>query len=483
MPAMQQTPSPPPRQESNIATRTSYGDKRGCTTTLGESSWDFMVTGFSCKDDTSLSGFGKHNKETRWRVQPGLSGAAVEVCVQVDKSLLHSPEVSVTSSGDVVFPRHGARKAKLLEDFSYNWPFRGVLAGLGAAGVYEVKLLWFGSSEDRWYFATIVRQREDGLFEVYAHVPDASTSERIVNLPAVRAEDLRQRRTGKALDLRSGQLVLKVPKSNPLQAVLSVEGADVATEHLVWPFAPARRGGAPAQNVALRVSKDRRRVSANVGHNTLSHFLSGEVRATSTEVQKQRRSWTVQVGPLAEHIIVLERKACHSKALALSIDGLAFVEASAHDLGCDGSAWQCNFSFVGERVVDFEVFETNRDGAPLESKALVAQRKRYAHLCSVRVAPEGDLNTSTLTWDGVLFYDLPQVVHAHAEQDLDMEYEALNLVYGLVAPFHVDEKAPLGLPSFLGGGGASSGLFSMCCTPPVISTESQVIVAESQVIS
>jgi len=259
-------------------------------------------------------------------------------------------------------------------------------------------------------------------------------------LPAARAEDIREKETQKPLNLEARSLVLEVPKANPLRAVLLIDGMDCATQKFAW---PSQASGTPTPTVALKVSKNRSNVTASVGHTELSHFLSGEVRGGATEVQHQRRTWIIQVGPSTQHAITLERRSSNHKALALSIDGSLFVEGSAYDLGCNSGGWECKFQILGERVLDFEVYETSRQGQPLESKAHVKTTLSYAHECTVRIPCEAEnLRSAELTVNAVLHRRLPAVRRVHAEAKLDMQHEALEMLYGITAPTHTNQALP-----------------------------------------
>jgi hypothetical protein len=384
----------------------------------------------------------KHCNELRWKVVPALGVEPLTICVQVEKRRMSSPEVRVSCNEETLFPSplSGHTKEALHEDFSYCWPFRGEVEGIRRAGVYEVRLRLSGGVL-QWFAATITKQRDDGLLEVRAYVPHEAGGTRELDLPAMHADDLRNKETEEPLKLQARYLMLKVPHSNPLDAVLRVDGESVA-KHLAWPFQRALASGALGSCVPLQVSSDRKRVSANVGHGTLSHFLSGEIRAKARDRDQQHRQrWTIQVGPLTEHTIELERKANSSKILELKVDGLPFVQASAQDLDCSG-AWECSFRLVGERVLDFDVPETDKDGHLLARRAHVKQPCKYSHMCSVRLPVEGDLRAATLAVDGVHFEGLARARRACVEDRLEMQSEAFQFVYGLAIPFHVNETPP-----------------------------------------
>jgi hypothetical protein len=378
---------------------------------------------------------GEHVHEARWKVQAGLEGSLLDIRVQVDMANSDRPGVRVTSGKEVLYAVQPGDYANddMLEDIVFQWPFRREVQDIKKDGVYEVSL--FGGKGGRqWFPAKIMSQRPDGLLEVVARMPNSTGDEQEVNLPAVRADDLREMEKQRPLSLELDCLVLEVPRAHPRGAKLRVDGAGPATHQLAWKSLP------PA--VAFQVSKDRKHVTANVGHSELSHYVSGQVRGGGGHAHaRNERSWTIHVGT-TQHIITLTRKSLNSKILALSIDGSPFVEASALDLDCIDGAWNCNFKLRGERVLNFEVFETSRQGQPLDSKNHVLEKTKYEHLCAVRLACNRDLCAAELTVNGVPHRRLPPVRRQHAEKNLDMQHEALQIQYGITAPHYINQDLP-----------------------------------------
>merc|ERR1712014_31153 len=198
--------------------------------------------------------------------------------------------------------------------------------------------------------------------------------------------------------------MLEVPKDDPFGFALSLDDHKVATQ-LLGRLTPAVNR---AENVLLfRVSDDQKDMSVNVGHNVLSHFLSGEVRSIASDIQRDHRSWTIQVGPFAEHIVKIVRHPWPSKMVTLTIDGEVLVDASAEDLGCAGTAWECNFRLVGEKVMNFDVYDTNLDGVLLETRGNVVKREKYSHQCTVFLNDVVDISKADFVIDEVCFRDLP----------------------------------------------------------------------------
>merc|ERR1711904_379799 len=95
------------------------------------------------------------------------------------------------------------------------------------------------------------------------------------------------------------------------------------------------------------------------------------------------------------------------------------------ELGCCGEHWQCSFRFFGERVIDFEVFKSNKDGSTLNETSNVKEKRRYVHECTVEVPNDWDFTNAKLSIDGTYFTGLPAKSVAHGEYPLSMEPRAL----------------------------------------------------------
>merc|ERR1712224_989208 len=89
-------------------------------------------------------------------------------------------------------------------------------------------------NSEAWFPATITGQRSDGFFEVLAQQADAQGYVRLVTYPAIDKADLREASTRRPLVVPECCLLLHVPKQDPLQAVLSVNG-DPVTHHFGRP--------------------------------------------------------------------------------------------------------------------------------------------------------------------------------------------------------------------------------------------------------
>merc|ERR1719168_364459 len=117
-----------------------------------------------------------------------------------------------------------------------------------------------------------------------------------------------------------------------------------------------------------------------------------------------------------------------SKILTLSVDGSRLVESSAAGLGCTGD-WTCDFFFVGERRLDFEVNEVSRFGAILESRGIAPVPRQFKHQCTLTV-PNLNVREAKLSVDGTAFVDLP-LAHAKIDEpNLAMATTVLKAQYG-----------------------------------------------------
>lgn len=208
-----------------------------------------------------------------------------------------------------------------------------------------------------------------------------------------------------------------------------------------------------------------------MGHRVLSHFVSGEVQAVKCDVERLRHSWTVQIGPFAEHTVQITKRHTVGKIVTLLVDGEVLVESSAADICCQGKEWHCKFRFVGERVLDFEVYKTNADGAPIDETDHVKERRKYVHECSVVIPNDWDLTTAQFFIDGAPFNELPMKPEHHEEPNLKVGPLAMLHSYGITTPYKVDKNAPSNIMVLANqvfekthdSGKVAGGLFARCC--------------------
>merc|ERR1719491_319722 len=418
-----------------------HGLRKQRTWCTGSEELDVMVVGYAAHDSTVGSALGRNCKQVQWKVMYDREAAPINIKLHVQEHKLHSNEVRIESDGQSIF--HGAgphAKTKMTEDFHYQWPFRGTIKGINELNYFEVRPAHSSKlSGEAWFPATITGQREDGRFEVVAQEPDANGVIAEVKYPAVHKDNLREAGSKKLLAVPENTLMLEVPQQDPLRAVLSMCNGDNVTHHFGKP-SPPLAAVQKSQEIALKVSKDRGEVAANVGHEVLSHFVSGEVRGETSEAAKLKHSWTFQLGPFAEHTVEISKRHSVGKVVTLLVDGEVLIEATAADIGCAGE-WQCKFRLAGERVLDFEVYKSNADGAALEETGHVKQKRKYAHECFVTIPNDWDFSTARLFIDGTHFAELPMEAEKREENCLKMTPMSLMQSYSITTPYMVDPNA------------------------------------------
>lgn len=430
--------------------------RRERTVAVAKDEIDFMVLQFSCIDSSALSTIGKHCKETTWKIAAGDGTVPIDIKLHVDKSVIGSPQVSVKWDGNQVFPAGAATKAKLKEDLIWKVPFRGMIKGLTVPDFFELRSEHLMSGD--WYSATLLEQRADGLFKALVKMPDGMGGIKEVNYPAVRSDNIREAGgQKKTVCAPQRELVLKIPQDDPLRsATLSVDDREHVTHFFARPTPPPSRDGQDGAarlvkpRILMQVTRDRQRVDVDAGHAVLAHFLSGDILALGESNSRTAKTWTFQFGPFAEHLVAIERRYKSSKAITLSVDGEVLCEGDAEDIDSRPGMWECKFQLIGERYIDWEVYENDVNGTTLNSKDIVRQRHKYFQECVVSL-PEGerDLTAAQLTIGGVDFPELPQARERSQYDDrLELAPEALLASYGLVVPYKVNEKAPMGFSAW-----------------------------------
>lgn len=445
---------------------------------------DVVVSRFTSHDSTVGSAMGRNCKDLQWNVMFDIDQAPIEIALHVQEHKVHSNEVRVECNGQAIFQGSGAHaKSKMTEDFFYLWPIRGTILGINEQNYFEVHPSHDNSGE--WYPATITHQGSDGYFEVLAQQIDAQGCPRLVKYPAIDKACLREASSKRPLMVPERSLLLHVPKEDPLKAVLSIDGEPVS-HHLGRP-SPCFQLEKP--EIKLQVSRDRKAVTTDVGHSVLSQFVSGEVCSVKSELDRLAHSWTFKCGALAEHTVKILKKHTLSKIFTLMVDGEVFVESSAEDIDSKDNEWQCQFQFVGEKVLDFEVFKTNKDGYALDEIDHVKERRKYLHKCWVIVPNDWDLSTAQFIIDGTDFRQLRVLPQSHREeQALRMEPQVMSQSYGITVPYKVDQTAPSGMvcitKQILAQAEASKqaalGFFTLrCCESNAGAEAVEIVAAES----
>jgi len=196
----------------------------------------------------------------------------------------------------------------------------------------------------------------------------------------------------------------------------------------------------------MSVTRSRDWVSADVGHDVLSHFLSDEARAVSSSFDHSYRSWRIQLGPFAEHEVRVERRHQLSNIVTLMVDSHPFVEACAEDIDCEGGIWECRFRFIGERAIDFQIHETTRFGQPLDKKSCVTQRRKYEHKFHVKIDNLSDFSSAAFVLDDVCFEELHVREVPWREANISMALDAMTMQYGLTPPYKIAEEEVAAYP-------------------------------------
>jgi hypothetical protein len=446
------------------------------TEEVRRSDYDFLVTHYSCTEDSML----KHRAERVWTVQAGVSGAPTEIRVHVDKKVSRqNVQIKCKQEGaeeKTLFPNKDSvsQEKFLREDFCHQWPYRGdAFVTLNEPGRYEVRP---AHTADEWYHATIHKQRQDGLFDVTVRLPatnfaystiqsvlgvdpDVLGSWRNVDILGVSHENIRDSISRRPLHVSCQNLFLNVPQSDPLASALNVDGGISVLTKLGRPTPkPSEKGNV----VEFDNTDNPKFVKANVGHNTLLYFLSGEARSVKSNASTYHREWTIQLGPFAEHNIRLDWTRMPKKSVTLTIDGEPLVDADTKQFFCESDVWDCNFRFVGEKMMNFTVFEMNKDGYQLDTKGVAHKTVPYTHSCSARF--DFGAGGARLRVDDMDVSSLPSQRSPQTDVELEpLHVDVLHGTYGITIPYKVNVAAPVGLESLFaplakafGAGGESS---------------------------
>jgi hypothetical protein len=405
---------------------------------------DVMVMEFSCHDSTIGNAVGRNCKHMHWRVGYDRKASPIDINLHVQVKKIHNNEIRIECDGETIFggPVEHA-KTKMIEDVCCQWPLRATIRGISEYNFFEFHPPY--STSYSWFPATVTFQRKDGLFDVTVQEPNRYGQLKDVKYTAVDKRSLREASTGKPLMVVEDSLILEVPKSDPLQATLKLANGEIAQNHFGRPSPPL---SAQKHELCFQVSKDRRLVTADVGPSMLANFVSGEVQSVMSDVERLRRRWTFQLGPLAEHTIEITKRYTLGKVITLLVDGEVLVESVPAELGCDSAEWQCAFKFIGECVMDFEVFQTNKDGTSLKGIDNVKDIRRYVHECKVVLSNDWDFASAKLLIDGVCFTDFPVKKPEREELPLALDPISLQHAYGITTPYKVDHSAPSDFMAF-----------------------------------
>jgi len=436
--------------------------KRRSTLVLGGCEVDLSVLAFSVQEGSSMSADhpGVHRKELMWKLQVGRGTEPMLIRVSVEWKVLRTPEVCVECNGRQVFPQGVGStvlpKCALREDFAWTLPFRGTVTGIGVKDHFLIRPR--SGFHEQWYLATVNAQRKDGNFEAIANIPDGNGGVRQIFMPAVQAQDLKYSGSMELIEVPQRSMKLTVPKLDPMEAVLEVDGTELITQH----FARITPPFGKEAKVTFKVSKDRRSVATDCGHAVFSQFLAGDVflvqhmdlspmrkslgQAVGVSKPLIKQSWEVQFGPFARHKIEIEKKhRTHmpygnaNKLVKVTVDGQLLVEATPEDLQCPDGDFICKFMLKGEKTLSFEVYETSQNGNQLDSRGVVNRISKYKHECKLVLRDDKFERSVDFLVDGTSFRELPFKATDYVEPDINVTPEVLMLNYGIVVPFKVTD--------------------------------------------
>lgn len=139
--------------------------------------------------------------------------------------------------------------------------------------------------------------------------------------------------------------------------------------------------------------------------------------------------------------------------MTLYVDNEVLAECTSSDLGCSPDVWRCKFCFIGERHMDFKVFEETKDGWPLDSKTELTKSFQYCHVVEV-VYPHraiNDLTDATVTIDAVPFERLPCMLDQHKGlPNLSVIPSVLKAQFGIEIPKKIAAQDTRGIARQLG---------------------------------
>jgi hypothetical protein len=422
--------------------------KRALTLVSDKHELDVFVSQFTSHDSTVGSAIGRNSKDVAWKVIYDRDARPLDIKMNIQEHKLHYHEVGIECDGQALLAGAGSSVAKMKQDFSYTWPFRGDVFGVNDVNFFEMRPAHLGGALDVWYPATITKSNLNGTFQADVMEPDGFGGLRKIAYPSIERDNLREASTQRPLEVPHNSMTLCVLEKDPMTATLSLENGTLVT-HNFGRLSPAPNGDKRQLNFV--VARDRSSVKANIGHAELAHFCSGQVRTVKNDVQRFSRAWTFQLGPFAKHTIYISKNYTAGSVITLSVDGEVFVEATALEIGCKGGEWHCDFTFFGERALNFQVFETNKDGQPTEETGTVTEKRKYAHKCSVVIPNTMDFRTAQLTIDGRYFHEHEVAQPKHEEPYVEMHPHAMQSTYGVVVPYKVDPLAPSGITLFTAG--------------------------------
>lgn len=457
------------------------------TESFENSSLSVIVEEYRCLDHTVLTKTGAQAKRQSWRMRavgtgesPNFSRPAswmsprVSLEVEMDKGVagvkgaVIGKQVRIKVDGVQVFPGKGDQFTKgdkgctMWEDFKHTWKFRGLASGIGmlstterwmpddtflskaVVGTSALKSTYEVDLDGSRYPAVLTHQRADGSFEIdvfrrddngimekehYQRFPESKIfhtgTDRPIEVPECTVTALVSKTPPHDVCLTAGDFAF-----DALLARVSPKKQTLAAPRIIMDV-PRKRGfnGSIGSTIGL-VEKET--ITANVGPEALAHFLSGELRRGRCGSDRLSKWWTLQLGPFAEHKVHIRRHHL-SSIFTLAVDDQVLVECAGKDIGCSSDVWHCSFRFIGERQIDFNVFEKGNDGVELDSKGIVVTPFHYEHVVTVSHRTNENISRVQLCIDGVPVEQLTAQGDID-EPELSMTIDELAERYGIVVP-------------------------------------------------
>lgn len=387
-----------------------------------------------------------HNQlDCEWKVRCG-KAMQLHIKVHIENSIAHATRIRVTTDTEVLTP-----SSRLIEDFVHTWHFHGPIKGIGVPGYVQVRV--HDGGVERWCPGMIKHHNQNDSFEVLVQKQNASPNAVTDEIRTVHPTDMREASTLRPFERSIHNLVLRIPQHSPLAgASLSIDNGRNAIHYFARPTPSAKHGG-HMPKVVVSVAQNRHDCSVNVGHMSLLNHMSNSVRRVSFNGKRGgyfvgygSKCWVIQIRH-AEHTIEVERRSRHTKAIRLVVDGEVLVEAGPEDISCQKRLWECPFRFIGERVLEFDMFDVATNGISKINRSRETQMHPVTHTCLVSVRDFNDMSKTVLTVDGTEFTHLPQQQLAPSnEHNLSPTLAAIESQYGIAVPSKLKRLPPQQLP-------------------------------------
>jgi hypothetical protein len=306
--------------------------------------------------------------------------------------------------------------------------------------------------------AVLTKQDDDGSFKVTAFKRDERDVFQPLQFQAVHRSNIFLTATGQNIEIPELEASLDIPSGSPQQSNVTIDGEDFAF-HLgrvsppvstqprritvnvpkpVYKDAKQRAKDGMLGKVGLPIQQETEPVRIDASVPVLEHFLSGEVRRGDMVSNRLQKDWILQLGPFATHTVRLIKKSHVNPVMTVVVDGEVLVECLATDLlGGDANTFRCKFSFIGERIMDFCVFEETKDGFPLHTKSVVTKPYQYRHSVELTYSHKAvdHLKEARMMVDGIPFESLPCLVIPRADQEgLSVVRTALEAQFPIQIP-------------------------------------------------